>query len=222
MRYSAAYKIGLASALAVALLGTLQGLLVQGFLKEAARLGYTKLDELTDDVIVKLTPNKDTVARGLELAQHVVDHEHERDFDAAEVLAVFCMNDAGNKKKDKLTQRLYAAWNKALGKVVLHHHASTKVKAAGLAETVRVDLEQLNVPADHVLGGITDNAPDHCAAHSAPCCGRGTGARTRRRQRRGNRRRADGLGSALAARGSIGRGAPRAREAAAYARAEDA
>jgi hypothetical protein len=166
MRYSAAYKIGLASALAVAphtsvrVLGTLQGLLVQGFLKEAARLGYTKLDELTDDVIVKLTPNKGTVARGLELAQYVVDHEHERDFDAAEVLAVFCMNDAGNKKKDKLTQRLYAAWNKALGKVVLHHHASTKVKAAGLAETVRVDLEQLNVPADHVLGGITDNAPD--------------------------------------------------------------
>jgi hypothetical protein len=45
----------------------------------------------------------------------------------AKALAVFGINDEGNKAHAKLTQRLYAAWNKALGRVTLHHDSATKV-----------------------------------------------------------------------------------------------
>jgi len=80
-------------------------LMFQANTAQAMEMGYTTLADITDAGIVKIIPGKGTLRRALELAQHVLDNEHRSDFDAADVMAVFCINDAGNKGKRKLTQR---------------------------------------------------------------------------------------------------------------------
>ena len=129
----------------------LHALLFQATVLQAMEMGYSKLSEMTEANITMVCPGADTLASGLKLAQEILDRENESDFDAAQALGVFPINDAGNKKKAHLTQRFYSAWNKTLGKVVLHHHAATTV--ADLTSAVKADLKQLNVTHAQVLGG---------------------------------------------------------------------
>lgn len=135
-------------------------LVVQSFLQEAANNGIERLDELTPEAILQLCPSPDTLGRSLEIMQHVLDNDLEDEFDCDHALALFVIHDAGNKKKDKLQQRLLAAYDLKLKKVVLKHVAASKVGGLSLADVVIEDLERIRVQLPRVYGSVQDNAPD--------------------------------------------------------------
>ena len=74
---------------------------VESFIREAQSHGLVSLSEITPEVLVSLIPSKAAISRAVELWQGVDDQMNEDDF--CEVMYVHFINDAGNKKKQKLT-----------------------------------------------------------------------------------------------------------------------
>ena len=134
--FSLAYKLALVEVLAVQphmspeRFQLSAALIVQSFIQEASKNGMERLDELTPEAILQLCPSPDTLGRSLEIIQHVLDDELEKEFDCEHARALFLIHDAGNKKKDKLQQRLLAAYDFKLKKVVLKHVAASKCAGA--------------------------------------------------------------------------------------------
>lgn len=140
---------------------TLHASILQASLQSALAMGYDRLDDITDADIVKICPNKDTMRRGMELLQDVIDFENEGDFALQNTLAVFFINDAGNKKKMKLTQRLICAYSKVTNRIILRHVGATTVASGKLAATCKADAKRLNIDlSEQLRGSCTDSATD--------------------------------------------------------------
>jgi len=79
-----------------------------------------RLDELTPEAILQLCSRRGNLGRSVEINQHVLDGELEKEFDYEQAQALFLIQDAGNKKKGKLQQRLLAAYYFKLKRAVLN------------------------------------------------------------------------------------------------------
>ena len=79
-----------------------------------------RLDELTPEAILQLCSRRGNLGRSVEINQHVLDGELEKEFDYEHAQALFHIEDAGNKKKGKLQQRLLAAYYFKLKRAVLN------------------------------------------------------------------------------------------------------
>ena len=80
--------------------------------------------------------------------------------DLSKALAVFFINDAGHKKKNKFTQRLVAFYLETEGRVVIRHCGASVVGKGQLASVVQADARRLGVLVDLCLGSCTDSAND--------------------------------------------------------------
>ena len=123
---------------------------VESFIREAQSHGLVSLSEITPEVLVSLIPSKTAICRAVELWQGVDDQMNEDDF--CEVMYVHFINDAGNKKKQKLTHRLIAGYLKSEGRVIVRHVGSSTVLSGQLATVVQQDAARLNIPAVKMKG----------------------------------------------------------------------
>ena len=85
-----------------------------------------------------------------------------QDFQGA--VAVYVINDAGNKKSDKLTQRILTAYSRAadgeeVGRVLQRHIAATEVAPGKLFEVLQEDFRRTGVEKN-VGGSVSDSAKD--------------------------------------------------------------
>jgi hypothetical protein len=87
-----------------------------------------RLDEQTPEEILQLCPSPGNLGWSPEINQHVLDDELEKKFDCEHARALFHINDAGDKKKDKLQQRLLAVNDFKLKNAVLEHAAREFVR----------------------------------------------------------------------------------------------
>ena len=87
-----------------------------------------RLDELTPEAILQLCSRPGNLGRSEEINQHVLDGELEKEFDCEHAQALFLIQDAGNKMKDKLQQRLLAAYDFKLKRAVLNYAAREVVR----------------------------------------------------------------------------------------------
>jgi hypothetical protein len=163
--YSVAYKLATAELLAVQPHSSmkrfqlLQAHTIHNFVLEATASGITSLAELTPERIIEFCPSPKTLGRSLELLQHVLDDELQKFFGTG-VRAVFIIHDAGNKKKDKLQQRLFAGFDFLTGTVKVMHVAASRIGGLNLVDVIIADLERLNIDLNRVYGSAQDNAGD--------------------------------------------------------------
>lgn len=117
--------------------GMLEAAMVRTFMRVAQRRGLQLISELTDDVIAALVPSESTLGRALEFWQKTIDIMHEDLFSGC--LFIYSQNDAGNKKKLHLTQRLLCGFHKATRRVIIRHVGSSIVATGQLASVVMED-----------------------------------------------------------------------------------
>ena len=135
----------------------MQASMMQAFVMQAQAMGFERLDQITDEVIVRMVPRPVTIQGGLGLLQDVKDQENEEATEGA--MAVFVLEDAGNKKEHKLHQRMISHFSKDEGRVIVKHLAAGIV-AGSLAAVITEDLARIGVVLATLRGICTDNAPD--------------------------------------------------------------